>query len=765
MRVRMDIGAATKAARATGQSLDLLQSETQKYYEGEQLRRARMAQMKAANESESEMQKALEEAEQKSLTDPDGAENFFSSEVDRIKTTYTKSFANDDERELFGIKFDGSSNRFKSRVRTTARAHRLSINHGVWAETAQSLTERAYQGDDTGLNELFGNEELGIPSHFDVAVSEGYFDPASAQAKKKALRVDIAKQRLTNKFANAPLETLQGYLTDIESGKVPSDLDGEWQQLSPMGTDQFVSAIKTDIKSIETANKAADALLSDDQRTEYYKLAKNPETKLGDLTDMLTKFLTTDVEGMNNTDERAVISALTSAISSRGTERTSAITAIKDEKNDLMEILKGGMVPSKDRVNGLWSTVQSMQGVIDPDDARDVYNLKIAYDSVVNMNKMGNTELNAFLKSHFSATNNNATSADNLVQQQGRQIQNARRTGYDQNDAIGVAVRQGVIGAPPAINPFSLFEINNGEFAKNPDGSLRIDQEKMAAFHARKQTATVVQNAFGFGRKQFLDKNEAHQFRTFLDQTGPDSFGLRLSMLQTVVTGFGQDASSVLDEIVADDKKYGKYGHVGMLLVEGHAEAAEIALRGLDYLENGGAVSATKSEMDTAFKNYAKDSFYGIDGAGINTRKIAEAIYAHKAKSETMFDVDLFEDAIDMAVGAVGDRGGIKNVNGGKTVLPSNMTPARVERAIEQITLEQLQDPEVSGQNVTEKDVREINRGNWKLMLDPQSGKHQLYIGTISGEDVSGRMLSLQNDEDEPVTIDFENWQKKYGTL
>ena len=187
MGVRMDSGAATRGARATAQATDLLASETQKYYETERLRKQRLQQMKASNESDAEMMKALEQAEKQSLTDPDAAEVYFNGEVDRIRETYSKTFANDDERELFGIKFDGSANRYKSKVRTTARGHRIAIDHGIWAEKATSLTEKAYQWDETAMNELFGNEELGISSHLDFAVQEGFLLRNKLRRRKKRL--------------------------------------------------------------------------------------------------------------------------------------------------------------------------------------------------------------------------------------------------------------------------------------------------------------------------------------------------------------------------------------------------------------------------------------------------------------------------------------------------------------------------------------------------------------------------------------------------
>ena len=116
-----------------------------------------------------------------------------------------------------------------------------------------------------------------------------------------------------------------------------------------------------------------------------------------------------------------------------------------------------------------------------------------------------------------------------------------------------------------------------------------------------------------------------------------------------------------------------------------------------------------------------------------------------------------------MATGARGNLGGVQDVNGAKTILPSNMSSGRVENALETMTLEQLLDPEVSGQDLTEKDVKKINQGEYRLMLVPETGKHMLYRGTIGNR--TDAKLSTEKDKREVIEIDFYNWQRKYVKL
>jgi hypothetical protein len=207
----------------------------------------------------------------------------------------------------------------------------------------------------------------------------------------------------------------------------------------------------------------------------------------------------------------------------------------------------------------------------------------------------------------------------------------------------------------------------------------------------------------------------------------------RMFLLGGIVDGAGQAAPDMLAEI---SNAAPELAGVGALVVNERMDAANSALSGMDAIKAGfKPIEFTPSKTDIPFNAKTTEAMrYQPNAIGI-TRQVASAIYADIARNEDAFNEDLWNHAIDLALGADGaGRGGIQEVRGVNTYIPPELTPDDIEGALKAMTPESIA---------------------------AASGGQALSTEYV--EDISGRgMFSLDNNY-KPVSYGGNNFILAYG--
>ena len=207
----------------------------------------------------------------------------------------------------------------------------------------------------------------------------------------------------------------------------------------------------------------------------------------------------------------------------------------------------------------------------------------------------------------------------------------------------------------------------------------------------------------------------------------------RMFLLGGIVDGAGQAAPDMLAEI---SNAAPELAGVGALVVNERMDAANSALSGMDAIKAGfKPIEFTPSKTDIPFNAKTTEAMrYQPNAIGI-TRQVASAIYADIARNEDAFNEDLWNHAIDLALGADGaGRGGIQEVRGVNTYIPPELTPDDIESALKAMTPESIA---------------------------AASGGQALSTEYV--EDISGRgMFSLDNNY-KPVSYGGNNFILAYG--
>jgi len=217
----------------------------------------------------------------------------------------------------------------------------------------------------------------------------------------------------------------------------------------------------------------------------------------------------------------------------------------------------------------------------------------------------------------------------------------------------------------------------------------------------------------------------------------------RLWWLGSIVDGGGQAAPDMLAEI---SKTAPEFAGIGALVVNERMDAANLALRGMDAIKAGfKPIEFTPSKTDVPFNAKTTEALrYQPNAIGI-TRQVASAIYAHTARNEEAFNEDLWNDAIDLALGADGaGNGGIQEVRGVNTFVPPSLSADDIEAALKAMTPESIavasggqviseeyaEDISGRGMFARDNDYKVISYGGNKFVLaygDPSIG-NPIYV-------------------------------------
>lgn len=217
----------------------------------------------------------------------------------------------------------------------------------------------------------------------------------------------------------------------------------------------------------------------------------------------------------------------------------------------------------------------------------------------------------------------------------------------------------------------------------------------------------------------------------------------RMFILGAIVEGGGQAAPDMLAEI---SNTAPEFAGIGALVVNERMDTASSALRGMDAIKGGfKPIEFTPSKTDIPFNAKTTQALrYQPNAVGI-TRQVASAIYADIAKNEDEFNEDLWNRAIDLALGADGaGNGGIQEVRGVNTFVPPTLSADDIEAALKSITPNsisvasdgQVIDKEFSENIANSNSYTPVSYGGNKFILtygDPSKAQ-PIYVFDKSGD-------------------------------
>jgi hypothetical protein len=234
----------------------------------------------------------------------------------------------------------------------------------------------------------------------------------------------------------------------------------------------------------------------------------------------------------------------------------------------------------------------------------------------------------------------------------------------------------------------------------------------------------------------------------------------RMFILGGIVDGAGQAAPDMMAEI---SKTAPEFAGIGALVVNERMDAANFALRGMDKLKGGyKPPEFTASNTDVLFNAKTTEALRYLPNTIGITREVATAIYADMANTNNLqdFNEDLWEHAIDLALGADGaGNGGIQEVRGANTLVPPNLSSDDIEAALKAMTPESIAAAsggqvlsaeyaeEISGRGMFSRDnnYKPISYGGNNFVLvygDPSTGE-PIYVFDETGSALTFDMQKL----------------------
>ena len=265
--------------------------------------------------------------------------------------------------------------------------------------------------------------------------------------------------------------------------------------------------------------------------------------------------------------------------------------------------------------------------------------------------------------------------------------------------------------------------------------------------------ATVVASRYGIQPKYFTNE----EMNTYSQALLNADRAQQMFLIGSLVDGGGIAAPDMLAEISETSPEFAA---AGALVAARSMDAANSLLSGLEYLKSGNKpIEFTPTNTNLIFQQETSLALRYLPNSTQIVRKAAEAIYADKARFKESFDEDIWRESINAAIGGVGDAGGIQEVRGVKTLVPSGLTSDTVEAALKNMTVQSMY-AATSGQVVdsnlieaasgrgwftNDKNYKIVSRGGseFAIMLgDPKDG-NPIHLNDLSGNPVIFDLLEL----------------------
>lgn len=757
MSVQASPGQFARGAEAAMRFYAQAEDVAFQYGKAELTQRNETQRLKALNESNRQLDEAAAAAEKIALQNPDEADRYWSESVNQFRDANAASIQNDATRQQFMLQYDAASQKSTVQVQNYTRSVRLRQGTAEWVTTETDLINKASRGDIGAGLQLYGDPDNGIKGHYDLGVQNGFIAADKAAGRSGTSRTLVAKNRLINHVDSLDtLGKLEDFSAALESGEMPPDLSSELALLLPSEVKQLKNAIQTEIKSEKALVRAADALLSDQQRLEYEQALANPEIDFDTKKGMLLNLVlgTPEQFGLTADDYRAVQAYGRARIGEVQSTVNAAAKSIGKSQSAIEKMLTDGFDPGQDAILSIDREIAALGEAAPSDLVADQLNLQRTYSTLNAVRKMGPIELERYISGLEQQFEGQMTPEVATIIKNGRTMQTKLNSRISSGDAMGAAQDRGIVDMP-ALVPDMYERSGDGAVITDNKGQPVISGQYKEAIAQRKRAAYKVAENFNMTRPQFLTATEQAVYKERLKF---GDTGTRMAILQSVVTGFGPDAPTVLAEI-ADTKEVGIYGHIGGLIADGRNEAAEDALRGITQIGEGGPIDGlTPTFLNGEFIKTVGASFYGMPKAEGSLFETAKAIYAARAQGQPVFSPQMFSEAIQAAAGRTKNgMGGIDSVNGAETIIPANMTAMDMEAALETITVEQLINPEISGQTISRDLMKDINEsGEYRLMPNAFTGGYVVYRGDLRGDSFA----YVMDTNGDPLTINFTRWKE-----
>jgi hypothetical protein len=235
----------------------------------------------------------------------------------------------------------------------------------------------------------------------------------------------------------------------------------------------------------------------------------------------------------------------------------------------------------------------------------------------------------------------------------------------------------------------------------------------------------------------------------------------KMFLMGSITDAGGSDAPAMLAEI---SNTAPEFAGIGALVADGNTHTANIALRGLDALNDGfKPIGFTPAKTDLPFNQKTNKALRYLPKTAKIVREVATAIYADTARLSEDFDEDIWLDAIDSAIGGKvfsnGEYyGGIQEVRGQPTFVPTEITADMFEDALNGITSETL--AVASGGQVISQGRAEAIAGaltvpvvgNYKFKVVARGGNE---FAILYGDPDSGRPIFVADDDRKPIIFDI----------
>ncbi|MDW3181776.1 hypothetical protein [Roseobacter sp.] len=269
---------------------------------------------------------------------------------------------------------------------------------------------------------------------------------------------------------------------------------------------------------------------------------------------------------------------------------------------------------------------------------------------------------------------------------------------------------------------------------------------------------------------RYFTNGERDAIRAEIERGDPDA---QLALATSLVTGFGDRAAAVLEEVGAQDPTF----HLAGQLVAQTSDiaAARTMLTGRQLLKGKtgakaptGARQSLRAEFTAAFPPADRQRLVGL----------FEAADAHFASAGLAVDPDADEEtqraaylqSIQAVSGAVTRRGvsygGIQEVHGQQTLLPPVMTAETVEMILDQATPEAWRaaslgggSPMLGGRPLPDPDTRRGSRAGMKDLKLMSMGGGRYLVG-VTRSDGSHRWLTDGQSADGLYYVDLETLQR-----
>jgi len=245
LSVQASPSAVSAGTRAAAQFFDQATETSLQFYETELTNRRKVQKRKADIASEEEILTAAQQSQQ---MDPNEAETYFDTEVERIKRTYSEQFENDLLRQNFELDLDKRALSKRVAVRANASERRIGDALATYEIQEQQLQNRIINAE-TNIDRMVAQEEL--DRMYDEIAESGYLSKGDVDKRRVATSQFVTKESYVARINAA---------RSVEEQQAIIDELNEFDNLLPSTVAQLVNKSEAEISEIVAAENRQEAV-------------------------------------------------------------------------------------------------------------------------------------------------------------------------------------------------------------------------------------------------------------------------------------------------------------------------------------------------------------------------------------------------------------------------------------------------------------------------------------------------------------------------